>query len=180
MVPSDRLSLLAPEARGRVLIDAQLAAAGWAVQDRQTMNPITGPSAGVPEKIMAVGHGRADYRLPDKDRCFTQMYGVNKLTRAGMPSPSVVIHAIQRVYSVPRDQRVADADDPDSDKYTPDAPKTVDYDTTDDVIATSARIAADDLHESPFTERGGADALVAAFDGQSQHYLDELNGKVAA
>jgi len=56
------------------------------------------------------------------------VYGVDKLTRAGMLSSSaVVISTIQRVYSVLRGQEVTDADDPDLDEYTPDAPVTVEY-----------------------------------------------------
>ncbi|MDR0283309.1 MAG: DEAD/DEAH box helicase family protein, partial [Propionibacteriaceae bacterium] len=69
-----------------------------------------------------------NYRLPDDGRRFTEVYGVDKLTRAGMlPSSSVVISTIQRVYSVLRGQEVADADDPDLDTYTPDVPVAVEY-----------------------------------------------------
>ena len=54
---------LTAEQRARVLIDAQLAAAGWVVQDRRAMNLFAGPGVAVRESIMAPGHGRVDYLL---------------------------------------------------------------------------------------------------------------------
>ena len=54
---------LAAEQRARVLIDSQLSAAGWSVQDRGAMNLFAGPGVAVRETIMAKGHGRADYLL---------------------------------------------------------------------------------------------------------------------
>jgi type I restriction enzyme R subunit len=54
---------LAAEQRARVLIDAQLEAAGWSVQDRREMNLFAGQGVAVRESIMAPGHGRADYLL---------------------------------------------------------------------------------------------------------------------
>ena len=54
---------LAAEQRARVLIDSQLLAAGWFVQDRAAMNLFAGPGVAVRETIMAKGHGRADYLL---------------------------------------------------------------------------------------------------------------------
>ncbi|GJM43219.1 MAG: type III restriction endonuclease subunit R [Gemmatimonadota bacterium] len=54
---------LAPEARARENIDAQLAAAGWLVQDRAEMNLVAGPGVAVREFKMADGHGFADYML---------------------------------------------------------------------------------------------------------------------
>jgi type I restriction enzyme R subunit len=59
----DPTSLLAPEARARVLIDRQLEAAGWSVQDRKSLNLFAGQGVALREKIMAAGHGRADYVL---------------------------------------------------------------------------------------------------------------------
>jgi type I restriction enzyme R subunit len=53
---------LTAEQRARVLIDRQLRAAGWAVQDRNQAN-LTLPGVAVREVIMASGHGRADYVL---------------------------------------------------------------------------------------------------------------------
>ncbi len=54
---------LTAEARARVVIDAQLAACGWQVQDRKDMNLYAGQGVAVREFIMAPGHGRADYVL---------------------------------------------------------------------------------------------------------------------
>ncbi|WP_217644743.1 hypothetical protein [Geodermatophilus amargosae] len=54
---------LAAEQRARVLIDSQLSAAGWTVQDRAAMNLFAGPGVAVRETIMAKGHGQADYLL---------------------------------------------------------------------------------------------------------------------
>jgi len=54
---------LAAEQRARVLIDRQLADAGWAVQHKKDLNLFAGQGAAVREVIMAAGHGRADYLL---------------------------------------------------------------------------------------------------------------------
>ncbi|MCA0438770.1 MAG: DEAD/DEAH box helicase family protein [Actinobacteria bacterium] len=54
---------LAAEQRARVLIDQQLTAAGWAVQDRKALNLFAARGIAVRESIMAAGHGRADYLL---------------------------------------------------------------------------------------------------------------------
>jgi type I restriction enzyme R subunit len=53
----------AAEQRARVLIDGQLEAAGWVVQDRRDLNLYAGQGVAVRESIMAPGHGRADYLL---------------------------------------------------------------------------------------------------------------------
>jgi type I restriction enzyme R subunit len=54
---------LQAEQRARVLIDRQLRAAGWQVQDRAEMNLYAGPGVAVRESILAKGHGRVDYLL---------------------------------------------------------------------------------------------------------------------
>ncbi|MCU1491619.1 MAG: hypothetical protein JWM85_3024 [Acidimicrobiaceae bacterium] len=54
---------LTPEARARVNIDRQLAAAGWVVQSTRDMNLYAGPGVAVREFSMATGHGEADYLL---------------------------------------------------------------------------------------------------------------------
>ena len=59
----DGVNYLTAEARARVEIDRQLAAAGWVVQDRAQMNLYAGSGVAVREFIMAPGHGRADYLL---------------------------------------------------------------------------------------------------------------------
>ncbi len=56
-------SALAAEARARVLIDGQLAAAGWVVQDTRNLNLSAAQGVARREAIMAAGHGRADYLL---------------------------------------------------------------------------------------------------------------------
>jgi type I restriction enzyme, R subunit len=59
----DDANRLAAEARARVLIDAQLAQAGWKVQDRKDLNLFAGPGIAVREVVMKPGHGRVDYLL---------------------------------------------------------------------------------------------------------------------
>ena len=59
---ADDLRLQA-EQRARVLIDQQLLAAGWVVQDRVDLNLFAGTGVAVREMIMATGFGRADYLL---------------------------------------------------------------------------------------------------------------------
>ena len=54
---------LAAGQRARVLIDSQLVAAGWTVQDLNELNLFIGPGVAVREVIMAPGHGRVDYLL---------------------------------------------------------------------------------------------------------------------
>jgi type I restriction enzyme, R subunit len=54
---------LPEEARARVLIDGQLQAAGWAVQDGRALNLFGGQGIAVRERVMAPGHGRVDYLL---------------------------------------------------------------------------------------------------------------------
>lgn len=56
-------SRLPAEARARVLIDSQLQAAGWAVQDGRALNLFAGQGIAVRERVMAPGHGRVDYLL---------------------------------------------------------------------------------------------------------------------
>jgi type I restriction enzyme R subunit len=56
-------SALAAEARARVLIDSQLEAAGWLVQDTRNLSLSAGQGVARREAIMADGHGRADYLL---------------------------------------------------------------------------------------------------------------------
>jgi type I restriction enzyme R subunit len=54
---------LAAEQRARVLIDSQLTAAGWQVQDRRELNLFAAQGVAVREVVMAPGHGRVDYLL---------------------------------------------------------------------------------------------------------------------
>jgi type I restriction enzyme R subunit len=54
---------LTPEDKAREQIDQQLIAAGWVVQDAQTMNLVAGRGVAVREFPLASGHGEADYLL---------------------------------------------------------------------------------------------------------------------
>jgi type I restriction enzyme, R subunit len=55
--------MLTAEQRARVLIDRQLADAGWSVQSRSELNLFASQGVAVREVIMAAGHGRVDYLL---------------------------------------------------------------------------------------------------------------------
>ncbi|MGO1316590.1 MAG: type I restriction endonuclease subunit R [Cellulomonadaceae bacterium] len=63
MVSTDAADRLPAEARARSLIDAQLEAAGWAVQDGGSLNLFARRGVAVREAVMAPGHGRVDYLL---------------------------------------------------------------------------------------------------------------------
>lgn len=63
MPPVDDPGRLADEQRARVLIDGQLQAAGWVVQDKKDLNLFAGPGVAVREMVMKPGHGRVDYLL---------------------------------------------------------------------------------------------------------------------
>jgi type I restriction enzyme, R subunit len=54
---------LAREARARVAIDKDLAAAGWHVQSSDALNLTAGPGVAVREFPLEKGHGRVDYLL---------------------------------------------------------------------------------------------------------------------
>ena len=54
---------LTAEQRARLMIDAQLKAAGWQVQSSNGINLSAGSGIALREKVMAPGHGRADYIL---------------------------------------------------------------------------------------------------------------------
>ena len=54
---------LAAEQRARVLIDRQLSAAGWSVQDKKDLNLFAAEGVACREAVMKTGHGRADYLL---------------------------------------------------------------------------------------------------------------------
>jgi len=58
----DDASRLAAEQRARVLIDAQLTAAGWSVQGKGELN-LHRDGVAVREVVMGPGHGRVDYLL---------------------------------------------------------------------------------------------------------------------
>lgn len=62
MIP-DEDPRLAAEQRARVLIDRQLTAAGWSVQDRKDLNLVAHRGVACREVVMKAGHGRVDYLL---------------------------------------------------------------------------------------------------------------------
>ena len=65
---------------------------------------------------------------PDDGRKFTELYNVDKLTRAGMVGSSkVVIGTIQSVFQVLSGAEVSEDDDPDLDGAVPDPPVRVSY-----------------------------------------------------
>lgn len=69
-----------------------------------------------------------NYRTPGDGRRFTEIYNVDKLTRAGMAgSSNVVISTIQRVYKGLQGEDVSSEDDPGLDDFVPDSPVTVAY-----------------------------------------------------
>ena len=76
---------LAAEQRARVLIDRQLADAGWNVQHTQELNLFAGQGVAVREAVMAAGHGRADYLLYVEQRAV----GVIEAKPEGVPLSGV-------------------------------------------------------------------------------------------
>lgn len=63
MSAGDDADYVPAEQRARQLIDRQLAAAGWSVQDENTMNLYATTGVAVREVTMKPGHGRVDYLL---------------------------------------------------------------------------------------------------------------------
>ncbi|YAL83652.1 DEAD/DEAH box helicase family protein [Dermacoccaceae bacterium W4C1] len=69
-----------------------------------------------------------NYRTPGDGRRFTEIYNVDKLTRAGMlDSSNVVVSTIQRVHKGLQGEEVSAEDDPGLDDFVPDSPVTVSY-----------------------------------------------------
>ncbi|MBK7821079.1 MAG: DEAD/DEAH box helicase family protein [Tessaracoccus sp.] len=93
---------LAAEQRARVLIDRQLDAAGWAVQDRGSVN-LFAPQRGIAvrEAIMKPGHGRVDYLLyVDKE-----VVGVIEAKPMGTPLSGVEWQSAMYATGLPDDVR---------------------------------------------------------------------------
>lgn len=90
-----------PEARARVLIDAQLAAAGWFVCDRKDMDMVN--HQGVAFREVHLGDaGRADYILyVDKHLC-----GVIEAKPAGTPLTGVQWQTARYAEGVPAEMRI--------------------------------------------------------------------------
>lgn len=92
---------VAAEARARALIDAQLTAAGWSVQDRRDTNLSAAPGVAVREALMAPGHGRADYLL-HTDR---HVVGVLEAKPAGTTLSGVEWQSAMYAAGLPADVR---------------------------------------------------------------------------
>lgn len=93
---------LTAEQRARELIDRQLEAAGWAVQDRGTLNLFV-PQRGIAvrEAIMKPGHGRVDYLLyVDK-----AVVGVIEAKSMGTPLSGVEWQSAMYATGLPDDVR---------------------------------------------------------------------------
>jgi len=102
MESTDLLSLLPPEARARVLIDGQLTAAGWSVQDRSGLNLFAAQGVAVREKTMATGHGRADYLLYVNKR----VVGVIEAKPAGTPLSGVEWQSAMYADGLPKEDHL--------------------------------------------------------------------------
>lgn len=102
MNPTAPESFLAAEARARVLIDGQLAAAGWAVQDGKKLNLFAAQGIARREAIMAAGHGRADYLLY-VDR---KVVGVIEAKPVGRPLSGVEWQSAMYATGLPNDIRL--------------------------------------------------------------------------
>jgi type I restriction enzyme R subunit len=96
-------SALAAEARARVLIDTQLAAAGWVVQDTRNLNLSAAQGVARREAIMASGHGRADYLLY-LDR---RVVGVIEAKPVGTPLSGVEWQSAMYATGLPAEVRLS-------------------------------------------------------------------------
>ncbi len=98
----DDAQRLAAEQRARVLIDKQLVAAGWVVQDKKDLNLFAAQGVAVRESIMAPGHGRADYMLyVDKSAV-----GVIEAKPEGTPLSGVEWQSAMYAEGLPADVRL--------------------------------------------------------------------------
>lgn len=102
MSPPDEAHRLAAEQRARVLIDRQLEAAGWAVQDKNDLNLFAGPGIAVREVVMKPGHGRVDYLLY-VDKTVT---GVIEAKPEGTPLSGVEWQSAMYADGLPADVRL--------------------------------------------------------------------------
>lgn len=94
---------LAAEQRARVLIDRQLDAAGWAVQDRAGLNLYAASGVAVREVHMKAGHGRVDYLLY-LDR---RVVGVIEAKPVGTPLAGVEWQSAMYATGLPTDVRLS-------------------------------------------------------------------------
>lgn len=102
MSTTDDPGRLAAEQRARVLIDRQLEAAGWIVQDKKQLNLFAGPGIAVREVVMKQGHGRVDYLLyVDK-----AVVGVIEAKPQGTPLSGVEWQSAMYAEGLPPDVRL--------------------------------------------------------------------------
>lgn len=101
MVGNDEAERLPAEARARSLIDAQLQAAEWVVQDGKALNLFAGSGVAVREVVMAPGHGRVDYLLY-VDR---QVVGVIEAKPVGTPLSGVEWQSAMYATGLPESHR---------------------------------------------------------------------------
>jgi len=102
MSPVDDPGRLAAEQRARVLIDQQLEAAGWVVQDKKDLNLFAGPGIAVREVVMKSGHGRVDY-LPYVDKA---VVGVIEAKPRGTPLSGAEWQSAMYAEGLPADVRL--------------------------------------------------------------------------
>lgn len=102
MNTGDETLRLAAEQRARLLIDKQLVAAGWVVQDKKDLNLFAAQGVAVRESVMASGHGRADYLLyVDKSAV-----GVIEAKPEGTPLSGVEWQSAMYAEGLPADVRL--------------------------------------------------------------------------
>ena len=99
----DEASRLAAEARARVLVDRQLADAGWSVQDSRSLNLFAAQGVARREATMAPGHGRADYLLYVDQR----VVGVIEAKPEGTPLSGIEWQSAMYAEGLPADVRLA-------------------------------------------------------------------------
>jgi type I restriction enzyme R subunit len=93
---------LAAEARARVLIDRQLADAGWSVQDKRNLNLFAAQGVACREVVMKPGHGRSDYLLYVDQRAV----GVIEAKPQGMTLSGVEWQSAMYAEGLPPDVRL--------------------------------------------------------------------------
>ncbi|MGO2933955.1 MAG: DEAD/DEAH box helicase, partial [Microbacterium sp.] len=92
---------LPAEQQARVLIDSQLRAAGWVVQDGKATNLFAGDGVAIREAVMAPGHGRVDYLLYVNKR----VVGVIEAKPVGTPLSGVEWQSAMYAGGLPESHR---------------------------------------------------------------------------
>lgn len=99
----DDVGRLAAEARARVLIDRQLAAADWSVQHKKALNLFAAQGVAVREVTLKPGHGRVDYLLYVDQK----VVGVVEAKPEGTPLSGVEWQSSKYAEGLPADVRLA-------------------------------------------------------------------------